>query len=296
MIEEESNSFIKAHSKKETSFPILKKIDYKGFLRRFPTVVMILLILLMIHILTFVLGKGPTDKETALIFGAIESTSPLPQEAFRLLSYLFVQTGGTWHLIVYSLVIFLIAPSLERIYGPVRLPILFSLTGMIGGYFILGAEQGLLLGSVALSLYGLIGIHIGLFLRGNSIVRSENQYLFWGSYVALILFMYLQSHIHIPISAQLSAFISGIVLSFLVKAQPFKRFSTTSWLGACTQTLLTFSLIFIIVFGAPKLIPLADVYSKNAINNFKSKVSDSEVTNVDGKINKESEKNGSGNI
>lgn len=115
----------------------VRRENLRTFIRRFPAVTLLTLAIIVIQLATYYFGNGPTDLETARRFGAIQTGDTSPEEWFRLATYIFVQIGGTIHLLsnVASLIIF--GPPLERIYGSAKFTFLFFATGIVGGLFIL---------------------------------------------------------------------------------------------------------------------------------------------------------------
>ncbi|MCQ6277079.1 hypothetical protein JMM81_19575 [Bacillus sp. V3B] len=60
------------------------------FIRRFPSVVLLTLAIIIIQLATYRFGYGPTDLETARRFGAIQTGDTAPEDWSRLVTYLFV--------------------------------------------------------------------------------------------------------------------------------------------------------------------------------------------------------------
>lgn len=252
-IEDEVFRYLRNNSKlKVRTKPTVKRKHSKNFIRRFPSVFFTLLALICIHILTNINGNGSADIDTALRFGAIESGDNSPDQWVRLASYIFVQMGGTIHLLVYMVAIVILAPPLERIYGSVKFTLLFLVTGIIGGYIILTSSIGVVSGSAIVSIYGLVGIHIGLLLKKNQKIHSENKRLIWVGIIGIILFTFIESSL--LIAAHLGGFFSGLILSFLVSPQSFKRLSKTNWYLAIFQTVMVSAIVFLLL-GLPRYVP-----------------------------------------
>lgn len=259
-IEDELVRYVRKNSKlKVRTMPsVLKGNKSKTFIRRFPSVFLILLTLIYIHILTYIYGNGSADVATALRFGAINSGDTSPDQWLRLASHIFVQTGGTYHLLVYVAAILILAPPLERIYGSAKLPLLFLLTGITGGFFIITSSVGTVFGDATASLFGLVGLHIGLLLKRNQMIHSENKGLIWSAVIGIVLFTMIEPNL--PISAHLGGFFSGMILAFLVTPQSFKRFAKTDWHLAIFQTIMV-SFVVLFILCIPR-------YFGNTFNGF----------------------------
>lgn len=267
-------------TERDGSHLLHKKSDqFKTFIRRFPSVFLILLTLICIHILTNINGNGSADIDTALRFGAIKSGDTSPEQWIRLASYIFVQMGGTIHLLVYMVAILILAPPLERIYGSIKFPLLFLVTGIIGGYFILTSSVGEVSGSVAGSIYGLMGLHIGLLLKKNRMVHSENKRLIWAGMIGIILFTFINPSL--PISAHLGGFFSGLILSFLVTQQSFKQLTKTNWHLAIFQTVMASVIVFLLL-GLPRYMPEVSSSFVNFSKSWDSSITKQASVNEDG--------------
>lgn len=73
--------------------------NLRTFVRRFPAVTLLTCAIIAVQLATYYFGNGPTDLETARRFGAIQTGDTSPEEWFRLATSIFVQIGGTFHLL-----------------------------------------------------------------------------------------------------------------------------------------------------------------------------------------------------
>ncbi|MCT2537156.1 rhomboid family intramembrane serine protease [Aquibacillus koreensis] len=246
-IEEEIKKHLKRNefSRIGTMSSIFNRNKLKSFVRRFPSVTLFILVIIVMEVAANFWGNGSNDHNTALRFGAIQTGESAIDQWFRLASYIFVQMGGTLYLIVNLLGILVLAPPLERIYGSVKFPLLFMITGIIGGIFLLTSSLDTVLGGASVSLYGLIGLHVGLLIKRNRMVMSENKLAIWIIIIGIITFTFVTPSFTLP--TYLGGVVSGIIFSILVKPQSFKRLSKTDWHSAIFQTVVATGTVFLLL-------------------------------------------------
>lgn len=187
----------------------------RTFIKRYPSVTILTLAIITIQLLTYVFGNGPTDIETARRFGAIQTGDTSPDQWFRMITCLFVQIGGTTHLLgnVFSLII--LGPPLERFYGSVKFLSLYFATGIVGSLFVLIFSEDVIAAGASGSIYGLLGLYLGLIMKKNRVINSESRSIIWGLFILNIIFTFVVPNI--SIAAHLGGLFSGLILSFYMK-------------------------------------------------------------------------------
>lgn len=228
--------------------------DTKTFFLRYPAVTLITLAIILVQAATYLYGNGATDPETARRFGAIQTGDNAPEEWFRLATYLFVQIGGAYHILanVTSLLIF--GPPLERIYGSSRFTFLYFATGMAGGLFILLFSEDSIAAGASGSIFGLIGLYLGLVLQQNKMINAESKQIIWSLFIGNIIFTFAVPNI--SIAAHLGGLVGGLLLSFFIPQPPFRRIAETSWMGNNIQ-IVGVAIVWFSLLSAPTYLPAA---------------------------------------
>jgi len=246
-IHEEIKKYLKSKENfgVRTMSSIFNTNKLKSFVRRFPSVTLFVLVIVVIEVAAYIWGNGSNDQNTALRFGAIQTGENAIDQWFRLASYIFVQMGGTLNLIVNLAGIFVLAPPLERIYGSIKFPLLFFITGIIGGIFLLTSSLDTVLGGATVSLFGLIGLHLGLLIKRNQMVESEKKIAILITIIGIITFTFFIPSL--TLTAYLGGVVSGFILSILVSPQSFKHLSKTDWHLAIFQTVVVAGTVFLLL-------------------------------------------------
>jgi rhomboid protease GluP len=86
---------------------------------------------------SYLYGDGPTDLDTARLFGSMIPADATTDNFIRTMTYIFHQIGGPIHLLLNLSAIAVTGPFIERVYGPFKYTILFLFTGIFGGTRIL---------------------------------------------------------------------------------------------------------------------------------------------------------------
>ncbi|MED5042666.1 rhomboid family intramembrane serine protease [Geobacillus stearothermophilus] len=233
--------------------------NLRTFIRRYPAVFFLVCAIIIIQLTTYYFGNGPTDLETARRFGAIQTTDTAPAEWFRLITSIFVQIGGTEHLLsnVASLIIF--GPPLERIYGSAKFTFLFFATGITGGLFILIFSENVIAAGASSSIFGLIGLYLGLIIRKAQFIDKESKTVIWVAFVLDTIYTFVAPNI--SVEGHLGGLFGGLLLSLFVAPQPFHSLAEyrlrTSLTRVITVTLLCFSLLLL-----PRYVVSADILNK----------------------------------
>ncbi|XWN51742.1 rhomboid family intramembrane serine protease [Anoxybacillus flavithermus] len=148
---------------------------------------------------------------------------------------------------IYRLIIF--GPPLERIYGSAKFTFLFFVTGMVGGLFILIFSDNVIVAGASGSLFGLMGLYLGLIIKRNKIIDSESKSVIWIAFVGNIIYTFAAPNI--SISAHLGGLFSGIFLSFFVRPQSFRSLLQNKWSLSVFQTLVV-TLLWFSILSFPK--------------------------------------------
>lgn len=224
----------------------VRRETLRTFIHRYPSVTILTLAIITIQLLTYLFGYGPTDLETARRFGAIQTGDTSPDQWFRLITSLFVQIGGTMHLLGNVASLIILAPPLERLYGSVKFISLYFATGIVGSLFVLIFSENVIAAGASGSIYGLLGLYLGLIMKKNRIIDSESRSIIWGLLILNIIFTFVIPGI--SIAAHLGGLFSGFILSFYMKSQSYEQLSTSKWSLNLLKIILVIILWYSILF------------------------------------------------
>ncbi|WYP26041.1 rhomboid family intramembrane serine protease [Alkalihalobacillus sp. FSL W8-0930] len=225
-------------------FSFIDSATLKSYLRRFPSVIFFVLLISSVYLCINLLRDG--SDRMAITFGAIQLGGDPFEQWYQVASYIFVETGGFFHFIVMLTAIIFIAPPLERVYGSVKFTLLFIVTGMIGGSFLFTLPLDDVVGGASISLLGLVGLQIGLLLRGKSMMNSNHSLFMWLSVFSIVAYTY--AFPQFPWISYLSSLISGLVFSVIVQPQSFAQLSKSNPYIAMLQTVFVVGMLFFMLF------------------------------------------------
>src|SRR5690625_362479 len=238
---------------------LLKRKPIKTFIQGAPTVIFLVGLLIFVQIMSYIFGNGATDTSTVYRFGALQSGDTNPEELFRVITYIFVHIGGTFHLLSNIACLLILGPPIERIYGSERFMVIFLLTGFFGGIFILFFSDYVITAGSSSSIFGLIGIFIGMIIKNNNIIVRKNQYYILGTFFYNII--YTLTVPNIPIAALLAGLVGGIILSFIMTPRPFKRLVESKFSKSFIKMLFIFASCFLVLFYLPKYFVTGEMIS-----------------------------------
>jgi len=144
--------------------------------------------------------------------------------------------GSLLHILFNLLWIRQLAPDVEKIYGPARLVVIFTLSGALG--FALSAANGnVLTVGASGSIFGLLGAIVAFGLRRGGVFGRLmfQQYGMW----ALVLFLSAYFMAHVDNSAHAGGFIGGFVSGLLLSMAEHRSEATVDWLLASAAVLVT---------------------------------------------------------
>src|SRR5690625_5817726 len=104
---------------------LLKRKPIKTFIQGAPTVIFLVGLLIFVQIMSYIYGNGPTDISTVYRFGALQSGDTNPEELFRVITYIFVHIGGTFHLLSNISCLLILGHLFDRIFVLDRFMVVF---------------------------------------------------------------------------------------------------------------------------------------------------------------------------
>jgi len=144
--------------------------------------------------------------------------------------------GSLLHIVFNLLWIRQLAPDVQRIFGPARLVVIFTLSGAVG--FLLSAANGnaLTVGASG-SIFGLLGAIVAYGLRRGGVFGRMmfQQYGVW----ALVLFLSAYFISHVDNSAHLGGFVGGFASGLVLSMAERRAETTVDWLLASAAVVLT---------------------------------------------------------
>jgi rhomboid protease GluP len=155
--------------------------------------------------------------------------------------------GSLLHILFNLLWIRQLAPDVERIYGPARLVVIFTLSGTLG--FALSAANGnVLTVGASGSIFGLLGAIVAFGVRRGGVFGRLmfQQYGMW----ALVLFLSAYFMAHVDNSAHAGGFVGGFVSGLVLSMAEHRSETTVDWLLAGAAVLLTVAGFALALFSA----------------------------------------------
>lgn len=242
LIEDELKKYILRNSKPIT--PLLlnfKKVQ--AFIRRFPSVTLFLMVMISLQIASYFLSNELTAREVAIKLGALETAGLAPEQMLRMATNLFFHTEG---FIISLIILLILAPPLERIYGSIKFPLLFFMTGIVGTYFLLHATEPSIVGGPIISYFGLIGAYFYLYMRKNHRMGLKNNKLIWPTIIGIVGYtLYAPS---LPMLTYIGGLGSGFLFALIIKTQAFVSLAKTNWKVASLQTTVVSGIILLLLY------------------------------------------------
>lgn len=246
--------------------------NLKTYIKEFPVVVLLTLAIIIVQILTYIFGLGPTDIETARKFGAIQSGDTSQEEWFRLATYLFVQIGGTMHLIANVACLLTWGPPLERILGSAKFTFVYFATGLVGGLFILIFSSNVIAAGASGSIFGIIGLYLGLIIQSNKMIDSESKSYIWGAFIINIIYTFLAPNV--SIAAHLGGLFAGIILSFIIRPRAYQLLRKSNSSNTLSKVTIVTTIWFFVLFS-PKILP-----NYSVLNEIEAKLEEMEFVSI----------------
>ena len=138
----------------KNSFQKTKRVE-KIFSKKMPFITyLIMLICIVMFILTFVLGDGPSSS-TLIKLGANSSFYTKNGQFYRLLTCIFLH-GGIVHILCNMYSLYVIGPQVESFYGKFKYLFIFLFSGISGSILSLAFSTGVGVGASG-AIFGLLG-------------------------------------------------------------------------------------------------------------------------------------------
>lgn len=221
----------------------------KDTIKKSPTTTFFIVLLLVSFLGSYVWGNGPTDLDTARLFGSITPFDATTDGLIRTLTYIFHQIGGPIHLLMNLGAIMVTGPYLERIYGPVKYTAFFLITGVFGGLFtLMFSDLNVISGGASGSGYGLIGLYLGLVLKKDPWLDQDMR-----NWVLNLLWINMVWTFFVPgisISGHMGGLISGVIIAALFSTGPQV---VNNWFSSIVKSIATFIGV-VIVIKIPQMI------------------------------------------
>ncbi|GAF65019.1 hypothetical protein BTS2_1916 [Bacillus sp. TS-2] len=215
--------------------------------------------MLVIHACTYVYGEGPTNLETVRRFGAIQTGDTAATEWYRSITYIFVHIGGHFHLLSNVACLIILGPTLEKILGSFKFTLVYLITGMFGGLFVLIFSTNVIAAGASGSLFGLLGVYIGLMIRKKHLFHAESRDFIVGYLIYSIIYTFAIPGI--SIAGHFGGLFGGLLISLFIRPQPFLKKATTVWWKESFQTLLVLCLPLVIIYLPNYLQPTTFIHS-----------------------------------
>ncbi|TSI08699.1 rhomboid family intramembrane serine protease [Lysinibacillus sp. BW-2-10] len=222
----------------------IEERSIKEFVQNNPATSTILFFMIVLHLLTYVIGNGPSDAETAKNFGALYSGNKDWSEFPYLLTSTYQHLGGMFHLLSNVFVILISAPFLEKIYGTFKFVLLFNLTGIFASLVTLIFQSNALSSGASGAAFGLLGIYIALIVKKHpEITKSITQ-----TVISLVAINVIVTYVvpGISITGHLGGLLGGMLLGMVfLTGRSVKERTFTSIFKTIAITLGLFGLLFV---------------------------------------------------
>lgn len=218
-------------------FPGLEVL--KDVIKKSPATTLFLGLIILSFIGSYLFGNGPTDLETARLFGSITPADATTDNLIRTVTYTFHQIGGPIHLLLNLSAIVFTGPFLEKVYGPFKYTVFFLVTGIFGGLFVLVfSESNIIVGGASGSAYGLIGLYVGLVLKKSPWIDLSTK-----NWVMNLLWINIVWTFFVPgisIAGHMGGLISGIIIAMCT---PVKFTVVGTWWGDFVKSVLAYVIV-----------------------------------------------------
>ncbi|MGK4118333.1 rhomboid family intramembrane serine protease [Lysinibacillus capsici] len=223
----------------------------KDVIKRSPATTLFNFLLVLSFIASYIWGNGPTDFETARLFGSIIPPDATTDGLIRTITYTFHQIGGPIHLLMNLGAILVTGPFLERVYGPIKYTAFFLITGIFGGLFVLMfTDVNTIVGGASGSAYGLMGLYVGLILKKDQWIDQTTRNWVWNMLWANIVWTFFIPGI--SIAGHMGGLISGIIIAAVFKTQ---QEVVENWFTSFIKSVITFIGIVIVIYIPKMLYP-----------------------------------------
>ena len=209
----------------------MEHTSIKDYIKESPATSFFILLILLVQGATYIFGNGPTDYITVRNFGAIQTGDSTFSELPRLMTYIFPQIGGMIHLLCNVAVIIICGPLLESIYESAKFTMLFIVTGIFGGIFILIFSENVVAAGASGSTFGMLGVYLALIIKRHSKIDIHTQKTIIVMFVVNMIYTFVAPNV--SIAAHLGGVISGILLGLLTSSgnNNYKRLNFIKSLG-----------------------------------------------------------------
>lgn len=246
---------------------IVREQSIKEFINNNPATSFIIITITIVQGLTYILGNGPTDYETARRFGAMLSINKNMTELPYLLTSTYQHIGGMMHYLFNLSAVIVSAPFLERVFGTVRFTLLYNLCGIAGSATTLYFTQNVISSGASGAIFGLTGVYVALLVKQHHWLTSDIKQRIIPILIYGLIFTFVVPNI--SITGHLGGLLAGMILGMIISPKP-DLIRTQSISKSIMQTVaITLACWFVLI--SPQIIK-ADfsnlVLSRNSFNLF----------------------------
>ncbi|WEA38583.1 rhomboid family intramembrane serine protease [Lysinibacillus fusiformis] len=219
---------------------IVEERNIKEYINNYPATSTIIFITIVLHLLTYVLGDGATDYETARRFGALYSANKDWSEFPYLLTSTYQHIGGFIHIMLNISFIIICAPFLEELYGTLKFVLLYNLTGIAGGLVTLIFETNVISSGASAAGYGMLGIYIALIVKQHPQLSRVNRQSIISMLIIGIIMTFTVPNI--SITGHLGGLIAGALLGMFLSTKHNTKGNT---IASIIKTLVVMFLLLV---------------------------------------------------
>ncbi|MEB7454366.1 MULTISPECIES: rhomboid family intramembrane serine protease [Lysinibacillus] len=219
---------------------VVEERNIKEYINNYPATSTIIFITILLHLLTYMLGDGATDYETARRFGALYSANKDWSEFPYLLTSTYQHIGGSIHIMLNISFIIICAPFLEELYGTLKFVLLYNLTGIAGGLVTLIFETNVISSGASAAGYGMLGIYIALIVKQHPQLSSVNRQSIISMLIIGIIMTFTVPNI--SITGHLGGLIAGALLGMFLSTKHVTKGNT---IASIIKTLVVMFLLLV---------------------------------------------------
>lgn len=213
-----SIKYLEFYSNKITIKTIFQFI--KSYIKNYPITVLLFTIMTVLHLLTYILGNGATDHETARKFGALMSRNKDVTELPYLLASIYQHIGGMKHYFGNMIALLIFAPYLEKFYGAIKFTILFNVCGIVGNIGQLYLTKNTIASGASGALSGIIGVYIIFFMKKQPIFSWKFKIVMIIYFISWIYDTFVKSGVSV------AAHVGGLLCGILFGLLPYSNIRT----------------------------------------------------------------------
>lgn len=222
----------------------------KQFMRRNPTTTFFIFLFLLVNILV--------SEVDSPHLSTIQSGNVSIVEWYRLLTSIFIMPNALLMITIITLITF--GPSIETLYGSIKMTLFVLLSSVIGGTLLLYFSKEATISGSVLSVCGLLGVYLGLVLMEHRIVMTDRKWALL--FVVAGMTFFLAAFTSFSLALIPVGFVLGFSFSMTFRQQSFRNMIKNNWKESMAKS-FSITMLAILILIMPKLIDSTFKIMKN---------------------------------